>query len=426
MRSLLRQYVRVARSDGGAFGRLWAGASVSLLGDGMTILALSWLVLSTGGTARLGLLGVCFTAPVIVGGLVTGPLLDRFDKRILIAGDSLIRAMCVASVPLAAVLGHVPEFLPFVVAVVYGLFRMVPMAGFPAAIPQLVRAADLDTANALESLSFSTASIVGPAAGGALVAAIGAPDVLLFDAASYLLFAAVMATIRRPLRPETAPGTPGAPGGAAAAPATARGATLRALARDRILVATTAAFMLFNVADGMLMLVVAPWLARTQLPGGAAALGGLTGTLAAGEIAGAAIAGLTAGDVSDHAAVRRIGLLQAAAALALLLILGKPRAVLAYAGFFAVGALTAPMTVWAQSMRMRRVPAAVHGRAFALLRTFMQATPPLGAAMAPALLAHGGLAGTLAVMAGVAGLPALLLIFPAEAPQLRAGPGAPA
>lgn len=414
--------MRVARADGGAFGRLWAGASVSLLGDGMTILALSWLVLSTGGTARLGLLGVCFTAPVIVGGLVTGPLLDRFDKRILIAGDSLVRATCVSSVPLAAALGHVPQFLPFAVALVYGLCRMVPMAGFPAAIPQLVRATDLDTANALESLSFSTASIAGPAAGGALVAVIGAPDVLLFDAASYLFFAAVVATIRRPLRPETVPG----PASQEKAAVPAGGATLRTLARDRILVTTTAAFMLFNVADGMLMLVVAPWLARTQLPGGATALGGLTGTLAAGEIAGAAIAGLTAGDVPDRAAVRRIGLAQATAALALLLILGKPRAVLAYAGFFAVGALTAPMTVWAQSMRMRRVPAAMHGRAFALLRTFMQATPPLGAAMAPVLLANGGLAGTLAVMAAVAGVPALLLIRPAGAPQLQAGPGAPA
>ena len=71
------------------------------------------------------------------------------------------------------------------------------------------------------------------------------------------------------------------------------------------------------------------------------------------------------------------------------------------------------MTVWAQSLRMRRIPAALHGRAFATLRTLMQATPPLGTALVTPLLVHADLTGAVLAMAVLAGLPGLVLIITA-------------
>ncbi|KAK1180655.1 MFS transporter [Streptomyces sp. NBS 14/10] len=392
----MRAYAQVLVRPGG-FGRLWLGTTVSLLGDGMTFLALAWLVLDEGGAGRLGLLGVCFTAPVVVGGPATGLLLDRYDKRTLLIADSVFRAVCVASVPLTAAFGGMPAALPFVVAVVYGLLKMVPLAGFPAAIPQLVDDENLDTANALESLAFSVSTVVGPALAGVLIGAIGAADVLLVDAASYLVLAALAATVRQPLSPPARTGNP-----ARAKP------SLRSVAGDRVIVATTAAFMLFNIAEGMLLLVVGPWLARHQLGGGASTLGALTAALAAGEVVGAALAGRGR---PGRASPRLIGLCQAAAGPAFLAVLGAPSALVVGAGYFAVGALSAPMTVWAQSMRMRRIPPALHGRAFTALRTIMQATPPLGSVLAAPLLARGELTAAAVIMAGVAGLPGLWLML---------------
>ncbi|MFE7836234.1 MFS transporter [Streptomyces sp. NPDC057474] len=392
----MRAYLRLLGS--GDFARVWFGASVSLLGDGMTLLALSWLVLNDGGTAQLGLLGVCFTAPVVLGGLAVGPLLDRFDKRTVLIADSVLRALCVASVPLAAALGDVPTALPFVVAAVYGLLKMVPLAGFPAAIPQLVDEPDLDTANALESLSFSVATVVGPALAGVLVGAMGAPNVLLIDAASYLVFAAVVATVRRPLAPpgKRAADVPGEPG---------TKTSVRVVGRDKVIVVTTAAFMAFNVADGMLLMVVGPWLAKNEL-GGASALGALMASLAAGEFVGASLAGARAG----RGSVRRIGWCQAGAALGFLAVLAASQPVVVGIGYFCVGLLSAPMTVWAQSLRMRRIPPEMHGRAFAALRTLMQGTSPVGSAIAAPLLLHGGIGWTAAVMVALAGLPGLWLL----------------
>lgn len=388
----MRPYLHVLRQAD--FRRLWTGATISTLGDGMAFVALSWLVLSRpGGTAQLGLLGICYTAPVLLGGVAIGPLLDRFDKRAVLIVDSLLRAVAVASIPVTAALDAMPGWLPFAVAGCYGLLKMVPLAGFPAAIPQLVDEDDLDPANALESLSFSVAGVLGPATAGLLITQIGAANVLLVDSASFLLFALATARVRRPLRP--------LPGDAAPP---RRGAA--SVLRDRVIAGTTLAFMAFNIAEGML-LVTGPWLAREHLPGGAAALGGLLSALAAGEMIGALVAGHRQ---PGRSRVRAIGALQVAAALAFLALLATPHQVLVGTGFFAVGLLSAPMTVWAQSLRMRRIPAALHGRAFAMLRTLMQATPPAGAALATPLLAGGHLTRAAVAMTAIAALPALYLL----------------
>jgi MFS family permease len=398
----MRRYLHVLSTAD--FRRLWTGATISTLGDGMTFVALSWLVLSRpGGTTYLGLLGICYTAPVLLGGLAVGPLLDRFDKRTVLIADSLLRAVAVASVPLTAAFDATPSWLPFAVAATYGLLKMVPLAGFPAAIPQLVDDTDLDPANALESLSFSVANVIGPAAAGLLITQIGAANVLLIDSATFLLFALATATVRRPLRPQIA--SVPADGNVDAAPS--RSTSLTSLARDRVIVATTIAFMAFNIAEGMLM-VTGPWLAKNHLPGGAAALGALLSAMAAGEIVGAAFAGQRQ---PRRSRIRAIGVIQAAAAAAFLALLATPLLLLVGAGFFAIGLLSAPMTVWAQSLRMRRIPPALHGRAFAALRTLMQATPPLGSALVTPLLVHAQLVTASIAMTLVAGLPALYLIF---------------
>lgn len=363
---------------------------MSAVGDGMTFVALSWLVLAQpDGTARLGLLGVCYTAPVLVGGLLVGAVLDRFDKRVVLAVDSLARAVVVASVPVASVFWGVPGWLPFVVAGVHGLLKMVPLAGFPAAIPQLVAERDLEAANALESMSFSLAFVLGPAAAGLLVGAAGPEAVLAVDSLSFLAFAVAAVAVRQPLSP--------------AARSPHRRPSLAGLRRDRVVVVTTVAFMAFNIAEGML-LVTAPWLAKNHL-GGAAVLGALLSALAAGEVAGAALAGRR----RQRTLVRAIAVAQAGAALGFLALLAAPNQFLVGAGFFVIGLLSAPMTVWAQSLRMRRIPAELHGRAFATLRTLMQGTPPVGTLLVTPLLAGDHLTVAALSMTLLAGLPALLV-----------------
>ncbi|GAA2406794.1 hypothetical protein GCM10010404_76120 [Nonomuraea africana] len=377
------------------FRVLWLGSSLSLMGDGMTFVALTWLVLSQpGGVQLLGLLTVCYTLPVFAGGLLSGPILDRFDKRHVLAVDSVVRGAAMVSIPVASALGEVPAALPFVVAAVYGLFKMVPLAGFPAAIPDLVPEEDRDAANALESLSFSLAGMIGPALGGLLIAGFGSEAVLAFDAVSYALFAVAALAVRRPLTPAQRPDT-----------ARPRGNVLMML-RDRTLVATTLAFMAFNIAAGML-LVAGPWLAKTRLDGGPQALGLLLAALSAGELVGAAVAGARAPRARP---IRAIAVVQLIAATGFLALLTAPHTIGVAAGFLVIGMFSAPMTIWAQTLRMARIPADLRGRGFAILRTLMQATPPIGAGLVTPLLAAGLLGPAVLVMTVVAAAPALVLL----------------
>ncbi|HET8569961.1 MAG TPA: hypothetical protein VFM93_13355 [Candidatus Limnocylindria bacterium] len=68
---------------------------------------------------------------------------------------------------------------------------------------------------------------------------------------------------------------------------------------------------------------------------------------------------------------------------------------------------SAPLTIRAQTLRMRVIPDALRGRSFALLRTLMQGALPLGAAAAAGVLALGGLGGAVAATAALLGLPGL-------------------
>jgi hypothetical protein len=71
---------------------LWIGSTASALGDGATWIALSWLVYErTQSPARVGLLVFAYGAPVLVGGLASGQLLDRFGAVRVMRLDSLVR-----------------------------------------------------------------------------------------------------------------------------------------------------------------------------------------------------------------------------------------------------------------------------------------------------------------------------------------------
>jgi MFS family permease len=179
-----------------AYRRFWLGATGSVLGDAMTRAALTWHVWATTGSAEaLGWLMLCYTGPLVVSGLLAGALLDRFDRRRVMLADSLLRGVTMALIPLLATLGRLELWHLYAAAVVYGTLMMISLAGGPALIPGLVRREHLSAANALEMLSFTLGGMIGPPLAGLLIAAAGAPTVLLVDALTFAGFALALATL---------------------------------------------------------------------------------------------------------------------------------------------------------------------------------------------------------------------------------------
>src|SRR5690348_5130658 len=114
----------------GPYRRFWPGFTLSELGDAMTRVALTWYVYeSTRSPEALGWLALAYSGPVIVGGLVAGSLLDRFDRRKVMLADNLIRGAAVAAIPLLHALGMLALWHVYVVAAVYGSLMMISLAG---------------------------------------------------------------------------------------------------------------------------------------------------------------------------------------------------------------------------------------------------------------------------------------------------------
>jgi MFS family permease len=373
------------------FRRFWCACTLSIMGDAFTKVAFTWFVYErTGSPSAVALLMVFYMGPLVIGGFAAGWALDRFERFRVMTVDSMVRALAIGMVPLLHVFGSLVVWHVYAAAAVYGLFMMVALAGAPSLIPALVAPRELNAANALETLSYTVGGVAGPAMAGLLIAHIGAPLTVLFDVASYLVFALVVWRLRVPAaerRPRAE--TP-----------TGYGATIRILAGTPLLLSTTLMFCVFNLGEGA-MGVWLPVLTGSVLAGGSTLYGALLAVSALGETVGALCAGSVAG--------RRLGVgicvVQVLSGLAVLAIVPAPSVLAVAAGLFLLGAFSAPMTVWAQTLRMQILPPELHGRAFALLRLIMQAGNPLGAALAGPLFPLLGVMGLIAASAAVMGLP---------------------
>jgi predicted MFS family arabinose efflux permease len=342
-----------------------------------------------------------YGAPVIVGGLATGPLIDRFGAVRVMRVDSLLRGGVMASIPVAAAFHEVPAWALYAVATSYGLLKMVPLAGVPTLIPALVRPDQLDTANAMESLSYSLSGVVAPMLAGVLIAGFGGVYVLALDAATFFFFAACLRGLHDDRHPAE-PGSYGLRDGIA---------FLRTCAPITV---TTLMFASFNVGLGA-VLVVMPIYATAILGGGATLYAALTSALLAGDLVGSFVVGSVRW---RRPLGRSIAAAQTTVGIAFLPMLVEPAAAATIALLFVSGLLTSPLTIWAQTLRMRIVPAELRGRVFSLVRTTMQAAEPAGGALGGLVIASGGLVLALAGIAAAIGVPGLVgLAHPALAPE---------
>jgi MFS family permease len=388
---------------------LWIGLVLNLLGDGATFTALAWITVNRAGAAGLGVLGVCFTVPVLVGGAVIGPLLDRFSRRKLLVWDSVFRGMVVAAIPLFNAVGLLSMWQLYAFATVYGLLKIIPLAGTPAVIPELVPADSLQAAMGLESTAMGAANIAGPAIGAVLIALIGPPNVLLLDAATYLVFAGLIMAIKAPLARPTATGDSPQQG-------IGWSPVFALLIRDRYLMFLTIGFALFNVSAGAL-LVVLPWLAKFQYAHGPALLGLMLAVAAGAELVGSLVSGAV--KTSDRQMLR-IGVLQVIAGGLLLLLV--PRSLpWVLTGLILSNILAGPLTVMGGVVRLTRIPNLMRGRAMTLMRTMMSGALPAGAAIGGFLLAGGRYTVLIVIVALLAAVPGVLTALTFRGADFRVG-----
>ena len=181
------------------FRILWTGMTISLIGDGIFLIAIAWESYSLwNAPAALSIVGIGMTIPTIAFLLIGGVVSDRRDRRVVMAWADGLRAVAVA-VLAALVLMDALRFWELVALVaVYGVGTAFFMPAFEAILPELLPKSELPAANALDQFVRPIAMrLIGPVAGGALVAA-SAGIAFAIDAASFAAcLVAVLAMPRR-------------------------------------------------------------------------------------------------------------------------------------------------------------------------------------------------------------------------------------
>jgi MFS family permease len=168
------------------FRILWTGMTISLIGDGIFLIAIAWESYSLwNAPAALSIVGIGMTIPTIAFLLIGGVVSDRRDRRLVMAWADGLRAVAVAVLATLVLMGALRFWELVVLVAVYGVGTAFFMPAFEAILPELLPKSDLPAANALDQFVRPIAMrLIGPVAGGALVAA-SAGVAFAIDAASF-------------------------------------------------------------------------------------------------------------------------------------------------------------------------------------------------------------------------------------------------
>jgi MFS family permease len=386
------------------FRHLWAAETVSQVGTQVTLLALPVVAVTVldATPLQMGFLTALETAAFLVIGLPAGAWVDRWRrKRVLVTAD-LVRAVVLATLPVAYLLDVLTLGQLFVVAAVTGTATVFFDVAYQSYLPALVDRDQLVDGNGKLEASRAVAQGAGPGLTGVLLRVVGAPLLIAGDAASFLLSAVLLGGIRRPdtvpdraarrpLRTEISEGL---------------GFVVRHPLLRRIVACTGTANLFGSMNSALLVLFVIRELGLSE-----ATLGLVFSVGAIGGLLGAATAARFARRVGEGRSIPLSAVVFAAAGAFVPLAAVGPPVVLLVTGWFVLTWAVVVYNVVQVSFRQRLCPPRLLGRMNASVRFIVFGTMPLGGLLGGVLGEWAGVVPALwvAVAGGfVACLPVLL------------------
>jgi MFS family permease len=180
------------------FRFLWAGMTISMIGDGIYLVAIAWQVLEIENRpGALALVGIAWSLPQVVLVLASGALSDRLDRRLLMISGDVIRFFAIGTLGVLSLSGQLTIPIVLVLVLVYGAGQAVFQPSFQSITPVIVPGDLLVQANSLAQLVRPFAmTLIGPLVGGVLVAWFSPGVAFLVDAGTFA-FSAVMILLMR-------------------------------------------------------------------------------------------------------------------------------------------------------------------------------------------------------------------------------------
>lgn len=260
------------------FRAVWMGSMVSNFGGLVQSVGAAWLMTSlTPSADMVALVQASLTLPIMLLSLPAGAIADGMDRRlVMLAAQGFMLAVSVL-LAAAAWSGLLTPWLLLLFTFLIGCGTALNNPAWQASVGDMVPRRDLPAAVALNSLGFNIARSLGPAIGGAVVAAAGAAAAFALNALSYVGLIAVLLRWR-PARPPQA------------LPRESLGAAMLAGLRYVALSPSLRAVLIRAAAFGIgasAVPALLPLVARERIGGGPLVYGLLLGGFGAGAVGGA-------------------------------------------------------------------------------------------------------------------------------------------
>ncbi|MGH2458923.1 MAG: MFS transporter, partial [Chloroflexota bacterium] len=182
------------------FLKLWAGETVSQFGSliGGTALQFAAILVLGASPIQIALLAIAARLPAFLAGPLAGVWVDRLRRRPIMIAADCGRAITLATIPAAALLGALRIEQLYAVAFLDGIFTTFFDVAYQSYLPTLVTRNQLVEGNSKLAATASIAEISGFGIAGWLVQLVTAPFAILADAASFVVSALAVGLIRAP------------------------------------------------------------------------------------------------------------------------------------------------------------------------------------------------------------------------------------
>ncbi|MFJ2833426.1 MFS transporter [Streptomyces sp. NPDC087263] len=384
----------------GGFGRLWTAAVVSRFGDALRTAALPLLAVHLSDDPLvIASVTACGYLPWLLFGLLGGAIADRVDQRRAMWTVDVVRGTLVACFALAVGLGHASIVVLIVLAFTLTTLQTLFDNASTALLPSLVDRAELGSANArlMTGQQLAGGLLASPLVPLLLVAGAAVP--FAADAVTYLLAAALVASLRIRL-----PARDPRPAGSTLRAEITAG--LRVLWQDRVLRAVCVATLLCNIGMGALIATLVLHVTRWLHAGNAEYAAAMT-AFSVGSLAGGALAPWLARRTGRVGSLLLGGCVQTSA----LLLMGTVRHLGAViVGMVLLGAMNLVWNVNQVTLMQQRSPDAMVGRISSAVRTASTSGAPVGALLGGAVAGGYGLNGPALLAAALFALAVISLI----------------
>ncbi len=179
------------------FRLLWLGQTISLLGDGLVVVAIGLYVTKlTGHPSDVGLVLSAYAVPLVLLVLLGGVLADRLPRqRVMVVSDA-VRAVLHTVLALLIVTGTVRIWHMVVIGALFGSAEAFFRPAYTGLVPQTVDEDRIQEAQGLSGASAELSEVAGPALATALVLGVGAASAFVLDALSFVVSALLLLRIR--------------------------------------------------------------------------------------------------------------------------------------------------------------------------------------------------------------------------------------